>query len=188
MASFWSDKLVNFMDDITGVGGNGLTPIITESVQEKAIEKGQGYSVKLYQLSLTTGNMDYYLIRTPASDQLITFAFLYAICVDTSAFFSSNLDFNLYEGATVTADGDDVGVIVTNYKRNSMNTPDFIVKHDPTYSATGTLIGHTLTSSDIRTSGITTYQLKPSTEYLIIISTFFIVCGKLKGVTSLVPI
>lgn len=167
MASFWSDTLVNFINNTTGQnGGNGIVSVATESVGARAVEHGYGFNINLHETGLTTGSSTYFLCQTPATG-LITDALAYASCVDNSTFQTGNMLIEFFEDSVTTADGDSTGVIVANFNRNSAIIPNFTITHAPTVTADGTQLVYRLISSLASGGWDVTYQLKPSTKYLV---------------------
>lgn len=167
--NYWSKELVNFIKKTTGTTSDGsYLSLATESVQARAIEQGLGYSITLHETAFGTTDETYYLFRTPETG-LITGVIMGLSCIDNATRDIGNLEVDFYEGATVSADGADTGVIVTNYNRNSTETANFVVKSNPTITDNGDLIIKSLVSSNFHTYSSNTFQLKPDTNYLIYI-------------------
>jgi hypothetical protein len=79
----------------------------------------------------------------------------------------------LYEAPTITADGGDTNVIVSNYNRNSSNTLSATIKSSPTVTDDGTELLHRLFSSEQQVAGDSTFQLKYDTDYVVKITNLF---------------
>ena len=147
-----------------GYQGDLIRSLAVETVQERAIEMGMGYNI-MHNNTLAVDTSDYLLLRTSATN-LNTLSKLKVLAIDGSdnkAFYGR---INIYEDATVSADGSDAGIVIANFNRNSLNTPDFVIKDAPTVTDEGTLMVSSLISEEILITG-TSFQLLPDTDYLI---------------------
>ena len=160
MASFWSDTLVAFLESLAST--EGYTAIATESVQERSVEAGYAWVVT-HTESLSQGGSSYLQLTTPATDYLIT---LHNVQVSAGS-KSLTSKYVVYEGATTTG-GTTTGFWISNLNRNATTAKQFDIVDNPTVTDEGTKIEEVFIG-DIGVSGLSnpSYQLKPSTKYLI---------------------
>jgi hypothetical protein len=118
---------------------------------------------------MITANVDDYLLVTPA----LNFPHIRRLQFD---FGSGDIDVQIYEDSTASADGSPLTSFNTN--RNSSNTPLLVFNDAPTITGVGTLMHTTwvvptaagIGGSAEGISGVTSGEewiLKPSTKYLV---------------------
>ena len=132
------------------------------------IHEGFVYTTTGKQTALTNGSSVEFLIDVPA----LTWPHIQSMRLN---FGRGDIDFVIYEGPTVSANGSEL--TYQNVNRNSSNTPDLNLYSGPTTSADGTLIytlwipptgtGTGQSGNGISDSGQgNEWVLAPSTQYL----------------------
>lgn len=161
MASFWSDTLVDWINQATGVDDSaGVVALAVESVQERAIEQEKGF-ICTTTIPVSADDYEYFTVVTP-SDKVVT---LFNFFATTDSVVLSK--FELFEDGTIDTGGSATNIWLVNTKRTSTVTADTACLVGATLTAEGTKIMEINTGlSGYVVTGNPSIQLKEDTTYV----------------------
>lgn len=166
MASFWSDRLVEWIGSMTDVTED-IPSIPVETVQERAVEEGKAFITYSNKDALSAGTSQKIYLKTPV-DKAVALSVSSVSLIETGVSPSKTIScrFYIYEGSTVSGVGNSTDIVTVNLNRNSIRANACTINNSPTVTSNGTML-----TKGLILGGISTVRdsmlLKPNTVYIL---------------------
>lgn len=158
MASFWSDKLVTFID-----GVQSETPVIGKQLLHEHIIKGNCYLLTRNRISINAGSGDNLLVQTDSNTTTYLIFNYYGI---TNV--NTNFHVRFHRGSTIGDIGTTTDISQSNMNFNSSKTGSFIFRASPTVTDYGTYVFVQLFTADSGAGIVNTiFKLDKGENYVI---------------------